>query len=297
MTLPHPAVYIRGHSLLYFAVLRVLPNYSFLASDIRRASEIKLQLVRKVSCDSRRGGVWGVEPPLERGPSRKRELVDTINTKAKSSAHRKQSLALSLLHRVTTPLLNRRRSMYPLEADESTEVGMERPKYLPPEKLLPPLPADEATGGAGVLIDEKVIDRVLLNGWQKNIDHKRDRKHGRLMPTSKRSSRIDMDTNSRIIREAEQAMRRVDGASLSGSVQQDGDGSKGVKPDGVIWGLMKIRQESIISLRWEGVSVEVCSVSRIVRVGVVHKLTFRRVVFFGYRGSLPGRYPFRARTD
>jgi hypothetical protein len=164
------------------------------------------------------------------------------------------------LDRITIPLLNRRVSPIPtdesaFEDQEVTAPAEKQPKYITPEKLLPPLPPNEESG---TLIEEAVVGRDIFNGWLKGPeDDMRSKKNKGKNKRHRESSQ----GNGKSLRSS----RAPDRDSLTGTTE-DHDGINAIPsrdqkregdPQGFIYGKFKLDKNMIVTLCWEGLSVEV----------------------------------------
>lgn len=160
------------------------------------------------------------------------------------------------------PLLRRRASALPtnetgVEEEEQVEA---QPKYITPEKLLPPVPPNEE---GGIMIEETVIGREMFTGWlrgpEEAIQQKRNKKSKK-----QNGSRRSKDGNIRNERSKSRHSQRTSVGSANqldarseASESQVQQQRKEGDPQGFIYGKFKLDKNIIVSLCWEGLRMEV----------------------------------------
>jgi hypothetical protein len=246
---------------VYFATYKV---YDFLVADIRRHSEVKVELVRRVECDGRKGAVPAIVPAPDPVPASE---PPPPKPKSPPPPEPRQQTFLS---RITMPLLRRRASAIPTEEDEEEEEeALEvQPKYIRPEKLLPPVPSNEE---GGIIVEESIVARENFTNWFKGPeDAMRQREKRKKKKKKSRQLRSDVDPdptasgrdrdrenhqsgNGGVDRSSTAVTEQTDDRTeiTSSRPRRDGD------PQGFVYGKFKLDKNMIVSLCWEGLRVEV----------------------------------------
>lgn len=253
LTLPYPCSYNRIGSqniipyTVFFATHKV---YDFLATDIRRHSDVKIELVRRVECDGRKGPVLAVVPapdPIDNSDPKPLKLRSPTRREVAKSRQ-------NLFSRITRPLLRPGTSVLPTNESgpEENPEPEKKPKYIRPEKLLPPVPSDEE---GGIIAEETVIGREIFTGWYENpedaIRQKRKLQKSGRQKNCVRPNPADSSGKRR------STSKRAERSSIGGTDATDVRlFRKEGNPQGFIYGKFKLDRNMIVSMCWEGLRVE-----------------------------------------
>jgi hypothetical protein len=230
--------------------------------------------VRVVTIDGSAGIVEAVSPTPDMAPKAlKTPIVGVVEIQPPNEhtekRKRRNNLSLSLLQRVTTPILGRRRqplsAVFPVvqPAPNPTPAIQEKPKYLEPEKKLPVLPQCEDA----LIMDTRIVARDVVVGFRKHPDQERSERELRKARRESsgggggRSSHGKGSGRQRALSESLKSTTTSVVHSESHHLNHTAITKQG-GPQGMVHGKLNLDRDMIISVDWVGLSVEVRPLSR-----------------------------------